>query len=112
MSIIHSPGHPDFDQEKYDKALKGNPKPGYVYLMQPKGHNVYKIGCTMHLEKRLQRKQNDILGVALEYVAVVWSEDYERLEQHLHRTFAAYHLAGEWFVLPDATVEWFKGLAK
>lgn len=111
MPVIHSPGHPEFDQEKYDAALKGNPKPGYVYLMRPIGHNVYKIGCTVDLDSRLYRKQRG-KDYRLEYVAHIWSEDYERLEKAIHQKFNGYLLADEWFALPDEAVEWFKGLAK
>lgn len=82
---------------------------GFVYVVKPAGHNVYKIGCSVDVERRLARMQRKY-DFSLELVAVIYSKDYERLEAQMHRRFAKYHLIGEWFVLPDSAIEYLKGL--
>lgn len=84
---------------------------GYVYLVRPIGHNVYKIGCTVDPDERLRRMQRKHRGFQLEYAALVHHWNYFAFEDFLHRKFSRYRLIGEWFVLPDEAVEEFKGLS-
>jgi predicted GIY-YIG superfamily endonuclease len=92
------------------------PSPGYVYLLQSIGHNVYKIGRTTDLERRLKtynkkprfRKK----AIVFQYIAAVYCEDYQQAESQLQTKFQAYHLSGEWYALPDSAVEEFKRLAE
>ena len=88
-----------------------SPVAGYVYLIRPVGHNVYKIGCSVDVEKRLSRLQRR-RGYRLECVVRIWSNDYQALEEALHRHFAARCLIGEWFVLEDQDVAFIRGLEK
>lgn len=86
------------------------PRAGYVYVVAPVGHNVYKIGCTVNLETRIARmkRKHDF---KLEYVTAVPSSDYVALEDALHRRYAGYRLDGEWFALMPEHIEFIKGLA-
>ena len=78
-------------------------KPGFIYLMKPKGHNVYKIGESIDPPRRLevQSKKRDY---ELEIVQQIQVKDCFGIEQALHEQFSRYRLAGEWFVLPEATL--------
>jgi hypothetical protein len=82
---------------------------GYVYLIKPVGHNVYKIGCTTNLEKR-KLQQEKKLKTPLEYVHFVKSNHYQSAEQAAHIMFSNSHLSGEWFILTDEDVEKFKSI--
>ena len=83
-----------------------NPHVGYVYLLKPTHHNVFKIGCTTDLDRRLKTFQKT-RNYKLEYVAAIWVDDCEELERYMHRKYKQYHLIGEWFVLPPSTVDQF-----
>lgn len=78
---------------------------GYVYLIGPKGHNVFKVGRSTDPNRRLitiQRKTQ----IELECVASLLSDDCMRAEYEWHLRFGRYRLpgAGEWFALPPEAV--------
>jgi hypothetical protein len=81
--------------------------PGYVYLIQPDKHNVYKIGCSTHAERRLKSLQSD-KAYRLEIVATNHYPAYKQAELQWHFVFKKYHLSGDWFALPDSAIEQFK----
>ncbi len=83
---------------------------GYVYLVAPVGHNAYKIGASVSLHTRMQRMQRKRI-CKLEYVAVIFSENYFALEAQLIAKYQPYKLDGDWFALPVEEVEYIKGLA-
>ena len=82
---------------------------GYVYLVKPVGHNVYKIGCTTNLEKR-KLQQEKKLNTLLEYVHFVKSNHYQWAEQTAQSMFSHSRLSGEWFILTDDDIEKFKSI--
>lgn len=81
--------------------------PGYVYLLQPVGHNVYKIGCSTDVERRMKTLQRR-RGYKLQCIARIWSGNHTQLEQWIHRKFKHYRLDGEWYALSTEAVEQFK----
>ncbi len=88
-------------------------KDGYVYLMKPVGHNVYKIGETINPHKRLEVYQKKF-DCKLQYVdyAQVGEDNKWIIERKLHLKFWRYHLGGDWFVLPDDAVSNFRTLVR
>lgn len=84
-----------------------SPRSGYVYLMQPKGHNVYKVGCTVNLDNRMKvfRRKYDF---EVQVVATRFYDDYLAAERRWHKRFDAYHIIGEWFALPESAIGYFK----
>ncbi len=44
---------------------------GFIYLMKPVGHNVYKIGETINIEKRMARMQKKKEGSWLNHRATL-----------------------------------------
>jgi predicted GIY-YIG superfamily endonuclease len=88
-----------------------NPIKGYVYIVQPIGHNVYKIGCTIDLERRLKRMMSTY-GFKLEYVAYHRFEDYQAAEAWFHEHFRKKRLRSDWFLLTAEDIEYFKNLDK
>ena len=76
---------------------------GFVYLLRPAGNNVFKIGHTSNLEalrsrviKRIKRTSN--------FVAYFKSKNAEKAAKALHQKYGNFHLAEDWFILPDAGV--------
>lgn len=90
---------------------EGNaPKPrlGYVYLIKPIGHNVYKIGCTTDCTRRFKTMRNTY-PFKFECVGKNYYKDYEYAERYWHEYFKNRKLQGEWFLLSDHDVQTFLG---
>lgn len=78
-----------------------NARQGYVYVIQPKGHNIYKIGCTTNLKSRMARLQRKMTGCELEFVVTIFTDDHIALEAAFHKKYRNVRLmaVGEWFLL-------------
>lgn len=112
MVIVRSPDNPDYDpvtQGRILAEIEANKRAGYVYLIRPVGHNVYKIGCAVDLDKRLIRYKSKY-AFPIELVAAIYYSNYTRAEHDWHMHYSQYCLANEWFVLPESEVEYFKSL--
>lgn len=81
---------------------------GYVYLIRPKGHNIFKVGCSTDPQRRLITIQRKTV-LELECVATLLSDDCSRAEYDWHRRLADYRLpgGGEWFALTPEAVDEF-----
>lgn len=82
---------------------------GWVYLIKPVGHNIYKIGYTTNLEQRLKQNSKKI-GKPVEYVHFFHTDNCQYAEQEVHAMFRNSHLVSEWYTLSDEEVSKFKGL--
>ncbi|MGW7433309.1 GIY-YIG nuclease family protein [Streptomyces sp. NPDC054861] len=68
----------------------------YVYVIGEQGSPIVKIGTTNDLSLRLTALQTG----NPKPIALLWSHKGDReLEGHLHATFAAHRMRGEWFDL-------------
>jgi len=88
---------------------------GFVYLIRPRGHDVYKVGCSIDPTRRLRTIQGKSPSLDLELVAqIYYPQEHDRAEDAWHRVFAAWRLPGgrEWFALPAAEVERFRSAAQ
>ena len=92
-------------------------KAGYVYILRPIGTTgIYKIGCTVNLDRRLaehnSRPRGETRPVPLmEYIAFIFSQDCEWAEQVAHARFGNYKICHEWYALPDSVIESIKAEA-
>lgn len=75
----------------------------YVYAINARGTNRYKVGTTTDLKGRLAGVQTGCPYPA--EIVATWVGD-RRLETALHRELAAYRRVGEWFEIDD---EWIIG---
>lgn len=84
----------------------------YVYLVSPKGKNVYKIGETIDIQVRFaqKEKQKDYKLELVSFVEVERGLQWE-IEHRLHDIYSRYRLAGEWFALEQDAVDGFATLA-
>lgn len=79
------------------------PQQGDIYLL--KGSMLYKIGKSIHTEKRKKRIEKQV-GEQLELLHTITSNDYTRAEVTLHKRYEHCHRHGEWFKLgPDEVIE-------
>jgi hypothetical protein len=83
---------------------RDNWKEGFTYIVKPTHANVYKIGETDNLERRLAQLKKKF-NFDLEYVYTVPTHDCFGLEQHLHMRYDKYHLGGDWFALTDEALQ-------
>jgi len=81
---------------------------GYVYFLQA-DNGLVKIGQTKILDKRIEQ-----LAVSLPYklqlILTIKSEQYTRLESHLHELYAEHRANGEWFALTDEDLNYIKDI--
>lgn len=90
---------------RYNKYIKEDAAPRYLYLIRCKGTQYYKIGITNDLAKRLASHQT---GSPHKLSLVLYAEadldDYlgkeiAYLESFLHKNYAGMRVRGEWFNL-------------
>ncbi len=72
-----------------------------TYIIESKTSNLYKIGRTRNLQKRLQMIKGSI---SYENLVVYRTFDCD-VEYALHKHFAPYRVVGEWFKLNDSLID-------
>ena len=70
---------------------------GYTYIVHATGTDLYKIGSSTDVRRRISGLQSGSANL-LEIVTVVEGTDVERI---LHDIFADYRRHGEWFELDN-----------
>ena len=79
---------------------------GYVYLIKDTLNNIYRIGVTKDLNKRLRNLQTGNSN----YLTLLSSYQTKypfRLETMLHNKFKEYRILNEWYELPKRIVNNF-----
>ena len=89
----------------------GHTMPGYVYLIQPEGFNVYKVGTSIDPPRRLETLQRKRAARLTIRAAIHYANGFGA-EQWWHRKFAPHKLSGEWFALPESVVAEFCAIAE
>lgn len=69
-----------------------------LYVLRTAGTDLYKIGITKDLKKRLSNIQTGS-PIPIEIYAFYPTEEYKSLEQSLHKLFHKRTIGGEWFKL-------------
>lgn len=84
---------------------------GLVYLLKSKEDNIYKIGVTTNINKRLPQIATKLpFEIKLEHK--IEHNAIYKLEKFLHEKFDEKRLNGEWFRLSDNDVKYIKEEAK
>lgn len=83
---------------KLSEASTFSNRRGYIYVVRSGVSNLYKIGRTTNLKKRLQTLQTSC-AVSLNVVKTLFCSDAIALEKAAHSKFAHYRKTGEWFAL-------------
>lgn len=97
-------------RKHYERGSMTRPTPpaGYIYLMRPvNSAMLYKIGSTVNLESRLKRMQRRF-DCELEIAFSCHVQNYVFVENQLHIKYRRYHLAADWFALPEFAVDQIK----
>jgi hypothetical protein len=83
----------------------------YVYLIKPVHANVYKIGETTDLDRRLKTLRRKF-AFDLEVVCSVQVENSFYIEHRIQMLVSKYHLGGDWFALDPVTLSKVIGYMK
>lgn len=81
-----------------------SPKTGFIYVLQMEGHDYYKIGRTVNLNKRVSQISPQMPG-RLEIVLAHKVADCFFGEAQLHKDLKHKRLNGEWFSLDTADLD-------
>lgn len=77
---------------------------GYIYVVQMEGHQIYKIGRSGNVLKRIGQ-----IGIQLPFpyrLCFSYKVPFHRFhESDLHRDFSRFRKNGEWFQLPELALE-------
>lgn len=80
---------------------------GYIYVVQMEGHDIYKIGRSTDVPRRMSE-----FGTLLPFpfkLHFAHRVNYaHQVEQSLHRDFHRFRQNGEWFCLSTGQVKWIK----
>lgn len=97
----------------YNVTHNPGDSPGIVYLMRRGPY--FKVGRTINLRRRLQSVRiavtpTEARAYPIELVSTIACKDMFVTERRIHRRFEQYRAdCGEWFLLPDDEVTWFRG---
>lgn len=72
---------------------------GFVYLIKDCKSGYLKIGKTKYLTERLKSLKTGNPNITI--IASKKSENYSKLEKHLHKVYRENNICGEWFKLSD-----------
>ena len=84
---------------------------GYVYLLQERGTDRFKIGRANNADRRY-RELAIQLPAPVDRIALIKSEDCVFLETKLHQKFAEKRLNGEWFRLNRRDVQFILNIGR
>jgi hypothetical protein len=73
----------------------------YLYLIQQKGSNYFKVGVSGNVKRRLENLQSG--NPHKLYIVRYWYILDKSIEALVHNVLAAYHVRLEWFEIPDIT---------
>jgi hypothetical protein len=84
-------------------------RPGYIYVVKMGTLPVYKIGRTKSLEDR-RRIYKVLLPVRIDLICAIPTSDIAWAEAWIHNSVRHFWLNGEWFMLNDERIEWFRSI--
>ena len=86
-----------------NNARKANTKrnpDGFLYFVKLKGHNIYKIGVSANLKRRLfDLDANSPFGIDL--ICSFYFKNVYEMEEMIHDNLKIYNLRKEWFSLDE-----------
>jgi hypothetical protein len=96
------------DNVRYLAHIVGSRNPGYIYFLVCSDLGIVKIGASnrvdgiqIAVDQRIIEVRNDVPFLNLDQEYVILAATLGRTETELHQLFAAYSVAGEWFVYSD-----------
>lgn len=82
-----------------------------VYLIHQTNSNLYKVGVSKHVRKRLKENQTGN-GNTLKIISSVPSEIAYKVETLIHKRWQNKRQVGEWFELTEGDVNGFENLCR
>jgi hypothetical protein len=96
------------DELRYLAHIAGSENPGYIYLLVAETLGLVKIGASnrwegikVAVDKRIREIINDVPLIPITNSLVIVAASLGRTETEIHRHFAHYRVAGEWFIYAD-----------
>lgn len=83
--------------------------PGYVYLMHAVGTDLYKVGLSIHPERRAEKLDYESPHKIV-MVHKILVDSMKKVENYFHLLFSDNHIKGEWFRLDEFEVKMFCSL--
>ncbi|WP_374825373.1 GIY-YIG nuclease family protein [Aerosakkonema sp. BLCC-F183] len=94
---------------KFDSQPKQNARDGIVYVIRAGQSNLYKIGRTTNIDRRLRQLQT-MNSQPLSVVKLIQCHDAIAVETTLHQKFKPYRRQGEWFELSESAIKFMEAL--
>lgn len=88
-----------------------NPRSGLVYVIQSGSTNLYKIGRTTDIKRRLKQLQTSN-GNSLSIWKLIYCHDAIAMETSLHQKFNSFRKQGEWFSLNENCLKEIERIAE
>lgn len=98
-----------YRRHKYPTWTRWDLRIGYVYLMYFSLGDIYKIGVSQNVERRL----NDIrsyIPISLTIEHIIKTDDTAIVESSFHEYFHDKRIQGEWFDLDKSDIDLFKSM--
>lgn len=72
------------------------PTTGYIYIIDIKGFNYYKVGISQQPKVRIIDLRT-LVPFEMSLVREIYVENYKQIEKDIHTELSEYHVKGEWF---------------
>ena len=86
-----------------------NKNAGYVYLLEY--NNLYKIGCSKNIDKRLHDLEKNTPH-KINLIHSIKTDNKYKLENELHQKYKDKRSKGEWFSLSDSDIQNIKNIGE
>lgn len=94
---------------EFDFQPRQNVRDGIVYVIRAGQSNLYKIGRTTNISRRLRQLQT-MNSQQLSVVKLIQCHDAIAVEKTLHQKFSLYRRQGEWFELHESAIKFVEAL--
>ena len=94
---------------EFESQPRKNARDGVVYVIRAGQTNLYKIGRTINIDRRLRQLQM-MNSQPLTIVKLIQCHDAIATETNLHQKFKLNRRQGEWFELSESAIEFLEVL--
>lgn len=94
---------------QFGSQPRKNARDGIVYVIRAGQTNLYKIGRTTNIDRRLRQLQT-MNSQQLSVVKLIQCHDAIAVETTLHQKYKSYRRQGEWFELDESVIKLMEAL--
>lgn len=96
------------DEIRYLAHIVESENPGFIYFLISDDLGLVKIGASnrwkghqVAVDSRITEVKNDVPFITIDREYVILAGSLQKTESEIHDHFAAYHVAGEWYIYSD-----------